>query len=57
MAERPLSRNGHNGRYGMTIYGQNKFDSDFPLYIFGFPLCLLKGMATEIKGLKIPNSF
>ena len=27
------------------------------MYIFGFPLCLQKVMATEIKGLKFPNSF
>ena len=25
----------------------------FPLYIFGFPLCLQKVIATEIKGLKV----
>ena len=41
----------------MRSSGQNKFDSDFPLYIFGFPFCLQKGMATEIEVLKIHNSF
>ena len=37
----------------MRSSGQNKFDSEFPLYIFGFPLYLQKVMATKIKGLKI----
>ena len=34
MAERPLSRNGHNGPYGLTIYGHG----------YGHVGCLFKDM-------------
>ena len=34
MAERPLSRNGHNGHYGLTIYGHG----------YGQVGCLFKDM-------------
>ena len=37
----------------MRSSGQNKYNSDFPLYIFGFHLCLQKVIATEIDNLKV----